>query len=214
MKKNLSTRLAYARRQNWRDFFLGYLEAAKTCAQSYLNYEKKINKSGTDYGKFAFIPAFWNFKHAIELALKYIAIMKERIPQKINDIKITKTHDIRFLANGLIKQKKITREQAGRLIEISEKYINLKPLTKLLESKQDPLFNAPYPALHDPENIFFKYPEGAETHIGFEYYLYIDLFFVKGVYPKSQKEKMQSIMIELKKDTKSFSNLCGKIFNS
>jgi len=211
-QKNLDVKLAYARLVNWKIFFLGYLDAARKCAQSYLQHQKSDIRIANDYAEFAFVPAFWNLKHAIELVLKFIIIMKEKVPQKIKDIKIVKTHDIRLLVGELILQRKISKDYASELIEICEKYIALKSLAILLD-KKDPLFKAPYPALHDPENMFFKYPEGDDSHAGFEYYLYLDLF-LRGVNAKRKEKEMQDAMTELQNDSKRLSILCANIFNS
>lgn len=211
--EHLDRRLAHVRRTNWKIFFLGYLDAARKCAQSYLQYTKNTSTNGSNYAEFVFVPAFWNLKHAIELALKFIVVEKEMAPQRVKDIKISKTHDIRFLIHGLIRQKKIKSNEAAELIEICEKYASLKPLAKMLESKKDVFFKASYPALHDPKNMFFKYPEGDEAHSGFEYHIYTDLF-INGVDSQEKEKVMQDAMKELQDDSRRLSTLCGRVFNS
>lgn len=212
-QENLDIKLAYARLINWKVFFLAFLGASRKCAQSYLQHQKSNTRvAKNDYAEFAFVPAFWNLKHTIELALKYTTIMKEKAPKKIKDIEIARTHDVRFLAGELIRQGKVTKDQAGELIEICEKYIALKPLAALLD-KKDPLFGAAYPTLYDPKNMFFKYPEGDGSHAGFEYYLYLDLF-LRGVSAKRKEKEMQDAMTELQNDSERLSILCANIFNS
>lgn len=207
-------KFAHARRNNWSFFFCGYLDAARKCAQSYLQ-ENKNDSLGiaSDYSEFAFVPAFWNFKHAIELALKFIAIGKEKTPQKIKDIEVAKTHNISRLVGKLVGDKKLSSSQASELTEICEKYINLKPLAKLLETNKSPLQKMGYPVLHDSRNMFFKYPEGDKAHNGFEHYLYIDLFG-RGINTKTAEAAMHGIMRELQDDSRRLSRLCAVIFNS
>jgi len=53
---------------NWRDFALGYIGATCVCADAYLKRDPK--DPGFPYEAVAFIPAFWNFKHALELGIK------------------------------------------------------------------------------------------------------------------------------------------------
>lgn len=201
--KNNIIKLAYPRLMNWKHFFLGYLNAARKCAESYLNYESgnKLNK----FGEFAFIPAFWNFKHAIELVLKFIEINKERrSPYAIINVKILERHNLNSLISRL--NGKLDKEQVKQLSNICNKYITLKPLEVFIDKNKQKFC--------DPENKFFKYPEDGKSdknkaHVGFEHCLYDDLFLRFG-----RSEKMKNVMTELKKDSGILSRLCGKIFNS
>ena len=74
---------------NWRDFCLGYISATCACADAYLNHSQKV-PGFESYGEFAFIPAFWNFKHALELGVKFLSNVRDNKSWGIISSKILK----------------------------------------------------------------------------------------------------------------------------
>ncbi|KKS96382.1 hypothetical protein A3B05_01570 [Candidatus Giovannonibacteria bacterium RIFCSPLOWO2_01_FULL_43_160] len=177
---------------NWRDFALGYIGATCVCADAYLKRDPK--DPGFPYEAVAFIPAFWNFKHALELGIKSLfPFTKNKLWE----------HD---LINNLEKYKEekgLNDKECRELKIMCEKYGKLEPLQKLDDVKSKN-FIPPV----DFENQFFHYPEGNKSHNiiydannNFAYYL-----FRTG----NNEKIMHKLMEELKEDAYSFAQILGK----
>lgn len=178
---------------NWRDFCLGYISAANACAYAYCKNDPK--EDSETYDELAFIPAFWNFKHALELGIKFLLVINN--------------HDVLEVHNVIANLKKYKREvglsddECKDLQKICDKYCNLHLLGKLMNWKTRSYF----PTIKDFKNQLFHYPEGKdnahkvifEEDKKFEYHL-LSTF-------NNNESVMRGIMKELKKDTQIFSTI-------
>ena len=180
---------------NWRNFTLGYIRAAYACANAYLNHNS-ATANFDSYGKFAFIPAFWNFKHALELGIKFLFIARRR--NKVWG------HDLISNLKKFKSETGLSDKECEQLETMCKKYCNLRPLRKLTVRG-----SKPFPAIEDFENQFFHYPEGKDKahkavfakNQNFPYHsLSVSLGY-------NNEFKMRKIMRELKKDTKLFSRI-------
>lgn len=176
---------------NWRDFALGYIGAAYVCADAYLC---NPDYPGFPYGAVAFIPAFWNFKHALELGIKSLfPSTKDKIWG----------HDLINKFEKYKEEKNLNDEECRELKAMCEKYGKLEPLKKLKDMKGK---NFILP--DDVENQIFHYPEGDKSHKiiydadnNFAYYLFLT---------NDNKQIMHKLMKELKEDAYSFAQILGE----
>lgn len=161
--KNLKTMRTRETENEWFYFSLSYLKASKTLL------EKAIEGGDLD-AKMHIIPGLYNFRHAIELSLKFLS--------KSVGINLPKGHDLMDLYDQVVKAlkeksylkikdfikatdsnkdqseeniKKIIDEEIDNLSSLVNKYYFQTPLQKSL--KPDTFF------IEDHDNEVFKYPE-------------------------------------------------------
>lgn len=183
---------------NWRDFTLGYIGAACACADTYLNHDP--NYSGFPYGAATFIPAFWNFKHALELGIKFLfPSTKDKCWG----------HDLTDNLERYEEERNLSDEKCKELRAMCEKYGKLEPLQKLKNVK-----GRNFIPPDDFENQFFHYPEGNKSHEMIydtnDYFAYYSLIISQ---PDDNKKTMRELMEELKEDAYSFAQILGKHMN-
>lgn len=161
--KNLKTKRATNTDKEWFYFALSYIKASKTLLEK--------AKSGNDLdAKMHIIPGLYNFRHSIELSLKFL--------NKLAGVDFPKDHDLIKLYDSMFKTlkvnsykqikdfmgskedkngssednlKKIINEEIDNLSCIVNKYYFQTPLQKSL--KPDTFF------IEDRDNEVFKYPE-------------------------------------------------------
>ena len=184
--------------QNWLDFSLGYISAACACADSYLN-QKQVASGIESYNRFAFIPAFWNFKHALEVGVKFLLPFSKR----------PWGHDLAKNLQVYKKERKMSDEECNDLTAMCDKYGNLRPLRKLKDVK-----GKNFQSFSDYKNQFFHYPEGNETHktiyTSNRHFVYYSLNISN---PDDNKTIMCDLMEELKKDALTFAKILAKHAN-
>lgn len=180
---------------NWRNFTLGYIRASYACANAYLNHNPDVGGFGS-YGKFSFIPAFWNFKHALELGIKFLFAAHRRNTVWGHNL----ISNLKKFKNELDLSDKECRE----LEVMCKKYCDLHPLRELTARG-----GKPFPYIKDFENQFFHYPEGKDSahkavfikNRNFPYHSFVTSLGY------NNESKMRKIMKELKKDTRLFSRI-------
>lgn len=189
MKKYSANEIA-----NWLDFTLGYISASCSCADSYINHDQKA-EGFESYKKLLFIPAFWNFKHALELGIKFLFLVHQR--------KMKWGHS---LINNLQEYKKelgLNDEECKDIQTMCDKYCCLHSLEKLGG------VNDNFSESKDFQNQFFHYPSGIdkaheaffEKNKDFTYNSFISLS------EQDNETRMLEIMKELKKDTELFTRI-------
>ena len=177
---------------NWRDFTLSYIGAAYVCADAYL--KRDPDYLGFPYETIVFIPAFWNFKHALELGIKSLFPSTKNKPWGHG--LINKLEEYR-------KEKNLTDEECRELKVMCEKYGKLEPLQKLSDVGGQN-FSPPI----DFENQFFHYPEGGKSHK--RIYDVDNKFAYFSFLTTDNKKIMHKLMEELKDDAYSFAQILGK----
>ena len=181
---------------NWLDFTLGYISASCSCADTYINHS--LDTEGLkSYENFVFIPAFWNFKHALELGIKFLFLAHKKEVRRIHDLK-----------DNLQKFKKeldLSDKECEDIQTLFNKYCCLHSLKKLGG------VNDNFSELEDFENQFFHYPNGNKMHKTF--FLKNKNFTYNSFISLSEQDnetRMLEIMKELKKDTELFARILGK----
>ncbi len=185
---------------NWLDFTLGYIGATFACADAYLSYKSDTREIPLVWYRVAFIPAFWNFKHAIELGIKLLFPSLSDKPWGHNLIEnLEKYKSARNLSDEECKELKV----------ICEKYANLEPLKKLKDARGND-FVSPM----DFKNQFFHYPDGDESHSRIYNVNNNFVYYSLGTHqPDNNEEVMRELMEELKQDALFFAKILSKYEN-
>lgn len=169
--KELKTKKRLELKYEWYYFSLSYLYAAQTLIN-------RAIEENTVESKMQIIPAIYNFKHAIELSIKFLYRFIE------NDF--GKNHDIATLHEAVLeklqrysglrikeyvknknseeiteeKLKKVIDEAIENLSSLVNKYYFQTPLTKILKNEQ--FF------IEDQGNELFRYPEARNITFYFQ----------------------------------------------
>lgn len=177
---------------DWIHFVNSYIVAAQSCADAFLAYDPR-DKS--DISGYTFIPAFWNFKHAIELGIKFLFPSQKPFG-----------HNLIVNLEKYKTAKNLSDKECKELKKICVKYVNLKLLQELKNVRGN---NFVMP--QDYENQFFHYPEKNKIHrlvYGKNKFFTYNLLTIQQ--PENNLKAMGKIMEELKKDTEIFLSVFAK----
>jgi hypothetical protein len=197
--KGLKSQRANDLKNGWFHFSLAYLAVSKTLIS------KSIDDNSFE-GRMHIIPALFNFRHSIELVLKFLA--------KFLGISLDKTHDISDLLDKVLlslrkksafKIEAFIKEMREKGHRISESGMDehIDELVNDLEGIVNKhYFQAPLQAslnnedffMEDHSNELFKYPEARNITINISSISLINIKSQELELIKSDIEKMDSIV--------------------